>query len=203
MRRSPAPHQAMSVVEDARRQSARSKRPPVKLRRRAAQDGYYSLTGGRNRRHRPYALVDDSEPHHGNPTRHSNMRELTRSSATRHQPRAGPALGTGWRPLIIAANYFYGSLHFIVTGGVMITFGSELSTIRSGGTRRGRDGLALIGFAFFPPVAAASAPLRALSTRWQRTSFGRSTGRVKDLEPVCAMPACTAWQWRAQRWCPG
>ena len=26
----------------------------------------------------------------------------------------------GWRPLIIAANYFYGSLHFIVTGGVMI-----------------------------------------------------------------------------------
>ena len=57
-----------------------------------------------------------------------------------------------YRPLIIAANYFYGSLHFIVTGGVMVYLYRRWSddyplwrnTLAIG------TALALIGFAFFP-----------------------------------------------------
>jgi hypothetical protein len=58
----------------------------------------------------------------------------------------------GFRPLIIAANYFYGSLHFVVTAGVMIYLYRKWSddyplwrnTLAIG------TGLALIGFALFP-----------------------------------------------------
>jgi hypothetical protein len=58
----------------------------------------------------------------------------------------------GFRPLIIAANYFYGSLHFVVTGGVLVYLYRKWSddyplwrnTLAVG------TGLALIGFAFFP-----------------------------------------------------
>jgi PAP2 superfamily len=58
----------------------------------------------------------------------------------------------GFRPLIVAANYFYGSLHFVVTGGVMVYLFRKWSNAYplwrnalAVGT-----GLALIGFALFP-----------------------------------------------------
>ena len=58
----------------------------------------------------------------------------------------------GFRPLIIAANYFYGSFHFVVTGGVLVYLYRKWSddyplwrnTLAVG------TGLALIGFALFP-----------------------------------------------------
>jgi hypothetical protein len=57
-----------------------------------------------------------------------------------------------FRPLIIAANYFYGSLHFIVTGGVMIYLFRRWSDDypRWRNTLAVATGLALIGFALFP-----------------------------------------------------
>ena len=58
----------------------------------------------------------------------------------------------GFRPFIIAANYFYGSLHFIVTGGVMIylyrKWSDDYPLWRN--TLAVSTGLALIGFALFP-----------------------------------------------------
>jgi hypothetical protein len=56
-----------------------------------------------------------------------------------------------FRPLIIAANYFYGSLHFIVTGGVMIYLFRRWSDDypRWRNTLAVATGLALIGFALF------------------------------------------------------
>jgi hypothetical protein len=57
-----------------------------------------------------------------------------------------------FRPLIIAANYFYGSLHFVVTGGVMVylyrKWSNDYPVWRN--TLAVGTGLALIGFAFFP-----------------------------------------------------
>jgi hypothetical protein len=58
----------------------------------------------------------------------------------------------GFRPLIIAANYFYGSFHFVVTGGVMVylfrKWSNDYPLWRN--TLAVSTGLALIGFAFFP-----------------------------------------------------
>jgi len=56
------------------------------------------------------------------------------------------------RPLIIGANYFYGSLHFIVTGGVMIflyrRWTNDYPLWRN--TLAIATAIALIGFAFYP-----------------------------------------------------
>jgi PAP2 superfamily len=58
----------------------------------------------------------------------------------------------GFRPLIIAANYFYGSLHFVVTGGVLVylyrKWSDDYSLWRN--TLAIGTALALIGFALFP-----------------------------------------------------
>ena len=61
------------------------------------------------------------------PRQPATRRSSTRASIIRLQKSLGinheqaiQAWALGSRPLIIAANYFYGSLHFIVTGGVMI-----------------------------------------------------------------------------------
>jgi len=58
----------------------------------------------------------------------------------------------GVRPLILGANYFYGSLHFIVTGGVMIylfrRWTNDYPTWRN--TLGCATAIALIGFALFP-----------------------------------------------------
>jgi PAP2 superfamily len=57
-----------------------------------------------------------------------------------------------FRPLIIACNYFYGSLHFVVTSGVMIflyrKFSDDYPLWRN--TLAIATGIALIGFWFFP-----------------------------------------------------
>jgi hypothetical protein len=62
------------------------------------------------------------------------------------------AWALGSRTFIIACNYFYGSLHFIVTGGVMIylyrKWANDYPVWRN--TLAIATGLALIGFAFFP-----------------------------------------------------
>ena len=93
--------------------------------------------------------------HHGNAAEaFQHARELIslqRDLGINHE-QAIQHWALGWRPLIIAANYFYGSLHFIVTGGVMIYLYRKWSddyplwrnTLAVG------TGLALIGFAFFP-----------------------------------------------------
>lgn len=58
----------------------------------------------------------------------------------------------GFRPLIIASNYFYGSLHFVVTAGVLIylfrKWRNDYPLWRN--TLAVATGLALIGFVFFP-----------------------------------------------------
>jgi hypothetical protein len=58
----------------------------------------------------------------------------------------------GVRPLILFANYFYGSLHFIATGGVMIylfrRWTNDYPLWRN--TLAVATGIALIGFALFP-----------------------------------------------------
>ena len=57
-----------------------------------------------------------------------------------------------FRPLIIACNYFYGSLHFVVTAGVMIflyrKFPDEYPLWRN--TLAASTAIALIGFTFWP-----------------------------------------------------
>lgn len=56
------------------------------------------------------------------------------------------------RPLIIACNYFYGSLHFVVTTGVLVflyrRFSDEYALWRN--ALAISTGIALIGFAFWP-----------------------------------------------------
>jgi hypothetical protein len=57
-----------------------------------------------------------------------------------------------YKPLIIASNYFYGSLHFVATAAVMIflyrKFSDDYPLFRN--TLAIATGLALIGFAFWP-----------------------------------------------------
>jgi hypothetical protein len=62
------------------------------------------------------------------------------------------AWALGSRTFIIASNYFYGSLHFIVTGGVMIYLYRRWTNDypRWRNTLGIATALALIGFAFFP-----------------------------------------------------
>jgi hypothetical protein len=62
------------------------------------------------------------------------------------------AWALGSRAFIIACNYFYGSLHFIVTGGVMIYLYRRWTDDypRWRNTVGIATALALIGFAFFP-----------------------------------------------------
>jgi len=58
----------------------------------------------------------------------------------------------GFRPLIIACNYWYGSLHFVITAGVLIwlyhRWRNDYPLWRN--TLAVATGLALIGFVFFP-----------------------------------------------------
>ena len=126
----------------------------------------------------------------------------------------------GFRPLIIASNYFYGSLHFVVTAGsssTCITGGG--TTIRCGATRCAiATGLALIGFIFFPlmppaccrPTTASWTPgevpdvlvvqlggggrnCRTSSRRCRAcTAPGRCSARVRSC-PACGTAGRRCW----------
>jgi hypothetical protein len=93
--------------------------------------------------------------HHGNQTdafRHAlDLMRFQKTLGINHE-QAIQAWALGSRAFIIAANYFYGSLHFIVTGGVMIylyrRWTNDYPLWRN--TLGVATALALIGFAFFP-----------------------------------------------------
>jgi PAP2 superfamily len=93
--------------------------------------------------------------HHGNQTdafRHAlDLMRFQNTLGINHE-QAVQAWALGSRTFIIAANYFYGSLHFIVTGGVMIylyrRWTNDYPLWRN--TLGIATALALIGFAFFP-----------------------------------------------------
>ena len=123
-----AHHQAMSVVEDEHDDTRVEANRPLR----------HKLRGGRRLRdgHYLYWWVEIlavivfyvlystiRNLHHGNADEaFQHARELIslqRDLGINHE-QAIQDWALGWRPLIIAANYFYGSLHFIVTGGVMI-----------------------------------------------------------------------------------
>ena len=84
-----------------------------------------------------------------------------------------------FKPVIIASNYFYGSLHFVVTGGVMLylftRWSDDYPLWRN--TLAITTGLALIGFMFYPLMPrACSLPTTGSSTPWRSTPrSGRST----------------------------
>jgi hypothetical protein len=93
--------------------------------------------------------------HHGNATeafQHAkDLIRIQRDLGLYHE-QAIQGWALGFRPLIIGANYFYGSLHFIVTGGVMVylyrRWSDDYPLWRN--TLAIATGLALIGFALFP-----------------------------------------------------
>jgi hypothetical protein len=93
--------------------------------------------------------------HHGNEREayeHAlDLIRLQRSLGINHE-QAIQAWALGSRTFIIAANYFYGSLHFIVTAGVMIYLYRRWTDDypRWRNTLGIATALALIGFAFFP-----------------------------------------------------
>jgi PAP2 superfamily len=93
--------------------------------------------------------------HHGNEAeafQHAkDIIDLQKTLGIYHE-QAIQAWALGSRTFIIAANYFYGSLHFIVTGGVMIYLYRKWTNDypRWRNTIGIATALALIGFAFFP-----------------------------------------------------
>jgi PAP2 superfamily len=141
--------------------------------------------------------------HHGNAAEaFQHAREviaLQRDLGIFHE-QAIQAWALGWRPLIIAANYFYGSLHFIVTGGVMIYLYRKWSddyplwrNALAVGT-----GLALIGFAFFPLMPPRLLPHHYgfVDTLEKDPAFWSfNTGAVKNISnQFAAMPSVhCAW----------
>jgi hypothetical protein len=93
-----------------------------------------------------------NDAHKSEALRHAlDLMSLQRTLGINHE-----ATIQGWfinaRPVIIAANYYYGSLHFIVTAGVMIYLYRRWTNDypRWRNTLAVATGLALIGFAFFP-----------------------------------------------------
>src|SRR3954466_797858 len=93
--------------------------------------------------------------HHGNPREaYDHALDVIRWQKTLgiNHEQAIQAWALGSRTFIIAANYFYGSLHFIVTAGVMIYLYRRWTDDypRWRNTLGIATGLALIGFAFFP-----------------------------------------------------
>ncbi len=77
--------------------------------------------------------------------------DLQRSLGINHE-QAFQSWALHVRPLIIGANYFYGSLHFVVTTGVLIflyrRWTDDFPRLRN--TLAWATGLALIGFVLFP-----------------------------------------------------
>src|SRR4029077_7165416 len=119
--------------------------------------------------------------HHGNPQEaYDHALDIIRwqkSLGINHE-QAIQAWALGSRTFIIAANYFYGSLHFIVTAGVMIYLYRRWTDDypRWRNTLGIATGLALIGFAFFPLL-----PPRLLDSYSQVHHLGIHYGFVDTL----------------------
>jgi hypothetical protein len=110
------------------------------------------------------------------------------------------AWAQGWHAVIVAANYFYGSLHFIVTAGVMIylyrRWSNDYPLWRN--TLGVATGLALIGFAFFPlmPPRLLPASFGFVDTLAQDPAFWSfNSGAVNKISnQYAAMPSVhCAW----------
>jgi len=150
----------MSVVEDAHDDLAA--RPPAARRRmlrggRRLRDGHYIYWWVEVLAIVAFYLLYSSirNVHHGNAAEaYQHAKELIRveRDLSLYYERTIQQWALHFRPLIIAANYFYGSLHFVVTGGVMVYLYRKWSddyplwrnTLAVG------TALALIGFALFP-----------------------------------------------------
>ena len=142
-------------------------------------------------------------------------RTSTRSTSSDWQKSLGinheqaiQAWALGSRAFIIAANYFYGSLHFIVTGGVMIylyrrwtddypRWRNTLGVATGARAHRVRVLPAAAAAAARPRAYGSSTTATGSSTRWPRTPrSGRSTpGAVNKISnQFAAMPSVhCAW----------
>jgi hypothetical protein len=119
--------------------------------------------------------------HHGNEAQayqHAkDLIDVQKALGINHE-QAIQAWALGSRAFIIACNYFYGSLHFIVTAGVMIYLYRRWTDDypRWRNTLGIATGLALIGFAFFPLL-----PPRLLDSYSQVHHLGIHYGFVDTL----------------------
>ena len=88
----------------------------------------------------------------------------------------------GWRAGIVAANYFYGSLHFIVTIGVLVflyrKWTDDYPLWRN--TIAIATALALIGFAFFPLMPPRLMPEMAAKFQYVKEHFTFFDTLAKD-----------------------
>jgi hypothetical protein len=88
----------------------------------------------------------------------------------------------GWHAGIVAANYFYGSLHFIVTIGVLVflyrKWTDDYPLWRN--TIAIATALALIGFAFFPLMPPRLMPEMALKFHYTKEHFTFFDTLAKD-----------------------
>ena len=105
-----------------------------------------------------------------------------------------------FKPVIIASNYFYGSLHFVVTGGVMLylftRWSDDYPLWRN--TLAITTGLALIGFMFYPlmPPRLLPAHYGFVDTLAQYPTFWSfNSGAVNKISnQYAAMPSVhCAW----------
>ena len=179
----------MSVVEqhdDARAQASRP--PPAQLPRRTHVSATATTSTGGSRSSRSSRSTSSTRRPEPAP-----RQSRTRPSAHARRDHAAPAVdlginheqaiqdwALGWRPLIIAANYFYGSLHFIVTGGVMIYL-----------YRKWSDDYPLLA-----QHARASAP----GSRSSASRSSRSCRRACSTASATATRACRATTASSTRW---
>jgi hypothetical protein len=142
--------------------------------------------------------------HHGDPAEaYQHAKELIRLQVELgiYHEETIQQWALGFRPLIIAANYFYGSLHFVVTGGVLVylyrKWSNDYSLWRN--TLAVGTGLALIGFALFPlmpPRLMPNPPYDFVDTLAKDPAFWSfNSGAVSKISnQYAAMPSVhCAW----------
>jgi hypothetical protein len=151
----------MSVVDDAQESTHATATALPRRRRlpggRRLRDGHYLYWWVEVLAIIAFYLVYSTirNLHHGDPAEaYQHAKELIRLQLDLglYHEETIQDWALGFRPLIIAANYFYGSLHFIVTGGVMVylyrKWSNDYPLWRN--TLAVGTGIALIGFALFP-----------------------------------------------------
>jgi PAP2 superfamily protein len=109
-----------------------------------------------------------------------------------------------FKPLVVAANYFYGSLHFFVTGGVMIylfhRWSDDYPVWRN--TLAITTGIALIGFMFWPlmPPRLMPASYGFVDTLAKYPTFWSfNSGAVNKISNQCAAMPSVHCAWAL--WC--